>query len=314
MQRACRLGVAEAEFIIPTGARHAGIGDVEHCDTVLIAVGHVADVDAGRSEVHDVAGGAAVGEVQVAQAAVSESRGKVVLRGDAHGFDGGRPSAGAVGKENFLGATDELAVDQVVAQIEAEGLERTSEGEQLEAAGVAVLEDQRGSLVRVGSGGQSAVVRSDVHTSEGEVDRGNFAHGAVDAESAATAGHLVAQTINVVVDGDAGEACADRGVGNAGVGDDRLRQAASLESFAVLRSGAGSARACKLNAEAALNASVGEKLLRCAQVGTNNVAVYDVTLLRSDIQISYENGVGSRRSRVGPVARFRLDQNQAFPQ
>ena len=60
------LGVSQAEFIIPTGARHAGIGNVEHCDAVLIAVGHVADVNTSGSEVHDVAGGAAVGEVQVA--------------------------------------------------------------------------------------------------------------------------------------------------------------------------------------------------------------------------------------------------------
>ena len=109
------LGVAEAEFIIPAGAGHAGIGNVEHCDAVLVAVGNIADVNTGGSEVHDVAGGAAVGEVQVAQAGVSQGSSEVVLRGDAHGFDGGRASASAVGQENFLGATDEFAVDQVVA-------------------------------------------------------------------------------------------------------------------------------------------------------------------------------------------------------
>ena len=308
------LGKSEAEFIIPTGAGHAGVGDVEHRNAVLVAVGNVADVNAGGSEVDDVAGGATVGEVQVAQAGVSQSSSEVVLRGDADGFEGGRASGSAVGQQNFLGATDELAVDKVVAKVEAEGLERTSEGEQLEAAGVAVLEDQRGCLVRVSSGGQSAVVRGDVNTGESEIDGGDFAHSAVDAEGAPAAGHLVAQAINVVVDGDAGEAGADRCVGDAGVSNDGLGQTASLKSFAVLGSSTSGAGTSQLDAEAALNAGVSEELLRCAQVRTNNVAVYNVTLLRSDVQIPYQNGVGSVGRWVGPVARFRLDQNQAFPQ
>ena len=214
--------VAEAEFIIPTGARHAGIGDGQHRNTVLIAVADVADVHAGRREINDVAGNRAMGEVQITQAGIGQSSSEVILRCDADCFQGGRASSGAVGEQHLFSATNQLAVDEGVAQVKAEGLERTSVGKQLEAAGVAVLEDQRGGLVRVGRGRQSAVIRSVVHAGKAEIDGRNFSHRSVNGTGAASTGHLVTQTINVVVDGDAVEACADRRVGDAGGGNNRL--------------------------------------------------------------------------------------------
>jgi len=124
----------------------------------------------------------------------------------------------------------------------------------------------------------------------------------------------VTQTIDVVVDGDAGEAGADRGVGDTGVSNDRLAKAAGLKSLAVSRGRTSGAGARQLDAEGAFNAGVGQQLLRGTEVRTDNVAVNNVTLLGSDVQIANQYGVGAGRSRIRSVRPLRLDQDQAFPQ
>ena len=118
------LGVSQGELVVACSAGHAGIRDGQHCNAVLIAVVDVADVHASRREINDVAGNRAMGEVQITQAGIGQSSSEVVLRCDADCFQGGRASSGAVSKQHLFSATNQLAIDEGVAQVEAERLER----------------------------------------------------------------------------------------------------------------------------------------------------------------------------------------------
>lgn len=230
-------------------------------NAVLIAVGHVANIDPGGGEIDDVASGLTVLEQQVAQAAIAQGSGEVVLGGHGDGLENHGASGGAIGQKHLFGAADELAVHQGVAHVERYRLQTTGVGEQLEAGGVAVLEHDRGGLVGIGHGREGSVGRRVVNASEREIDRWNLTNSAVNGESSASTSNLMQNTINVVIDGCAAKGRAHRGVGDACGGDDRFAQAASLQGLAVARSGPGSTRAGQFNAEGALHPGVGQELL-----------------------------------------------------
>ena len=307
----CDLGVDEAE-LVSSSRGDRGVGNGQHGDAVLVAVAHVTDVDLRGGEVNDVAGGLAVLEEQVTQAGVGEGGREVVLRGHGHGFQGDRARGAAVGDQSLLGAVDQLPVDQGVADVEGYRLEATGIGQQLEAIGVAVLEDDRRGLVGVGGGGSCGIGRGVVDAGEGEIDGGDFTDRAVESEGAAGTGHFVQHTIDVVVDGDAGEAGAHRCVGDADASSHGLAKAACLECFAVSRGGGNGAGTGELNAEGTFNASVGEQLLGCTEVGANEIAAHHIALQRSDVEVTHEHGVGPIRNRIGAVGGFGLNQDETL--
>jgi len=281
-------------------------------DAVLIAVADVADVDLGGDEIEDVACRLAVLEEQVAEGSVGKGGGEVVLRCHRHGLDGHAAGGSAVSEQDFLSTADKFAVDEGVANVEADGLQTPGVGEELEVGGVAVLEDDGDGLLGVGDRGESCVGGGVVDAGEAEVNCGDLAHGAVDGEGAAGARHLVQNAVDVVVDGAAAEGGADGRVGDAGGGNDSLAQAAGEKGLAVAGSGAGGAGAGELDAEGAFNAGVGQQLLGSTQVGTDQFATDTVTLQRSDAQIPHQNGVGAGWSRIRSVGRFRFQQNQTL--
>lgn len=181
-------------------------------DAVLVGVGGVADVHPVGDQGDDVAGGAAVDEGEVAQVAVREGGGEVVLVSDGRGFDDDGACGGTVGDEHLLGAADEFAVDDAVSGVQRDGLKAAGVGQHVEGAAVAGLEDQGGGLVGIGDGGGSGVGGGVVDARHREVDGWDLAHGGVDAEGAASARQLVQNTVDVVVEGDRAERAAHGGV------------------------------------------------------------------------------------------------------
>lgn len=282
-------------------------------DAILIAVADIADVDLGGGEINDVAGGLAVLEQQVAKRAVSKRSSEVVLLRNGWRFDGHTASAGAISQQHLLGAVDQVAVHQSVADVESHRLQAAAIGQQLKVSRIAILGDYRVGLIGVGDRRRCGVSGSVVHTSESEINGGDLADGYIQRISAARAGHFMQQTINVVIDGAATKTCADGRIGHAGSSHDGFAHTTSKQSLAIARSGASSARTSQFNAEGALNTSVSQQLLRRAQIRTNQVTTDNITLQRSDIQIANQNGVRSVGSRIRPVSRLRLQKDQAFP-
>ena len=89
-----------------------------------------------------------------------------------------------------------------VAQVKREALQSACVRQQLEAAGVAVLEDQRIILIGIGRRQHCSVVRCVVNASEGEIQGWNLTDICSQRHTAPATSHLVTDTINVVVDGD----------------------------------------------------------------------------------------------------------------
>ena len=254
-------GINQAELVVARGGRDRGVTDVQHRDAILIAVGHITDVDPGGSEINDVASGGAVLERQVAQRLIGQRSGEVILGCHRDSFHNHGAIRGTIGQQHLLGATDQLAIHQRVADVEGDRLQAARVGQQLERIGVALLEHQRSGLVRVGHARQCRIVRSVVNAGEGEVDRRDLTHVRVDRESATATGHLMTHTIDVVMDGHRAEAAGDQCVSHADACTDSLAQSTSLESLAILRRGASSTGASKLNTEGTLDTSVSKKLL-----------------------------------------------------
>ena len=155
-------------------------------------------------------------EGEVAGGAVSGGGGEVVLSGDGGRLDDDRASDVALGDEDFLGAADEFAVDDVVADVHADRLEAGGVGVELEGGRVALFEDEWGGLVGVGGVGGGGIGWGVVDASHGELEGRDGADFAVEDDRSTGAGDLVQQTVYVVVDGDAGEAGADGCVGDVG--------------------------------------------------------------------------------------------------
>lgn len=282
-------------------------------DAVLIAVADIANVDLGGNKVDDVTSGLTVLEQQVAQRSIAQSGSEIVLLSNGRRFNGDTASASAISQQHLLGAVDQVAIHQSVADIEGHRLQAAAVRQQLEVSGVAVLGNYWVGLIGVSDRRSGGVGWGVVDTSESEINGGNFTNSQVQSESAPCASYFVQQAIDVVIDGAATKACAHRCVGHAGSGNDGLAHATGKQSFAIARSGASGARTSKLNAERALNTSVRQQLLRCAQVRTNQITADDITLERSDAQIANQNGVGAGRSRIRAVRSLRLQKDQAFP-
>lgn len=161
-------------------------------------------------------------ERQVAQGAIRERSGEVILRCDRHGLKDHSAVGSAICHQHLFGAIDQLAVNQRVAHVEGKRLEAAGVGQQLEGVSVAVPEHQRRSLVCVGDARQSRVVRRVVDSSESEIDSRDLTDVGVDHKSATAASYLVANTIDVVVDGDRTEACRHRRISNTSAGSNSL--------------------------------------------------------------------------------------------
>lgn len=307
------LGEGEGELAAGGVVGDGCVRHGEHGDAILVGVGDVTDVDLGRAEGDDVAGRGAVLPGEVAEGLNEGSR-EVVLAGEGGSLDRDRTAGAAIRDQDFLGSTDELAVDRGVAQVQGNGLQSGGVGEQLEAAGAAVLEDDRG-LLSVG-GGSGGGVSDDgvVDAGEGEVNRGDLTHGAVQRPGATSTGDFVQDAIHCVVDGDAaGGAAAVRFVGDARRGHNRFGHGAGLEGGAESRRGAeGTAAAGELNAEGALHSGVGEQLLRCTEVRAHQVAAHHVALLGDDVEVADQHGVAPGGGGIGAVSRLKLDEDETF--
>jgi hypothetical protein len=96
-------------------------------DAVLIAVAHIANINLGRGEINDVAGGLTVLEQQVAQGAIAQCGSEIVLLSNGWSFDHHAAGTGTISQQHLLGAVDQIAVHQGVADIK---------GHRLQAAGV----------------------------------------------------------------------------------------------------------------------------------------------------------------------------------
>lgn len=233
-------------------------------DAILVAVADIADVDLSGGEINDVAGALAVLEQQVTKRAVSKRSSEVVLLRNGWRFDGHTASAGAISQQHLLGAVDQVAVHQSVADIEGHRLQATAIREQFKTSRVAVFGNYRVGLIGVGDRRRCGVSGSVVHTSESEINGGDLANGHIQRVSAARTSHFMQQTIDVVIDGAATKTCAYGRIGHAGSGNDSFTHATSKQSLAIARSGASGARTSQFNAERTLNTSVSQQLLRRA--------------------------------------------------
>lgn len=299
----CGSGEREGYFVVAGGGRDGDVGDVEHLDAVLVAVGGVGDVTLAGGERDAVAGGGAVQEGEVA-GRLGLGDVEVVLGGQGGSLDHDRASGLAVGDQDFLGAADEFAVDGAVGDVEAHRLEATGVGEELEGRGVALLEDQGAGLGAVGDSGGGGVCGCVVDAGHREVDCGDLAHGRVQGEGATAAGGLVQHTVVVEVDGRAGEGGADRGVGDAGGSDDGFAHAARLENRAVAGSRTSGAGAGHFDLKGDAHAAVGEQLRAIAEVRADEIAADEIGLDRGDVKVAHQQRVGACRRAVGTVSRF----------
>ncbi len=381
-------GVDQADLVVAGGGGHSGVGQGEHVDAVLVGVAGRSDVHAVGNQRDDVTSGRSMDEGKIAESVVGERGGEVVLLCDGGCFD--RCGAGhrAIGEQHFLGAADEFAVDDAVADVHGNRLKAAGVGEEVEAAAVACLEDERGGLVGVGYGRRGGVGGGVVDARHREVEGRDLADSGVQRERAASAGELVENPVDVVVEGYRAESAADGGVdgletdavdagvvggdvagegaegGDAGgahvAGDERdgaaasatgdaddlvlvgvvggagadgqrdavqgargggagdgrgnggLSEAAGFQDRAVAGCGAGSAASGQLDAEGAFNADVGEQLLGCAQVRTNQVTVDALALDRRDVEVTDQHGVGAQGRGVGAVGGLDLRQEEAL--
>jgi len=299
----CGLGERETYFVVAGGGRDGEVGDVEHLDAVLVAVGGVGDVALAGGKRDAVAGGGAVQEGQVA-GRLGLGEVEVVLGGQGGGLDHDRASGLAVGDQDFLGAADEFAVDGAVGDVEAHRLEAAGVGEELERRGVALLEDQGAGLGAVGDSWGGGVCGRIVDAHHSEIEHRNFAHGCVQGEGATAAGGLVQHTVVVEVDRGAGEGGADRGVGDAGGSDDRFAHAARLENRAVAGSRTSGAGAGHFDLEGDAHAAVGEQLRAIAEVRADEIAADEIGLDRGDVKVAHQQRVGACRRAVGAIGHL----------
>ena len=117
-----------------------------------------------------------------------------------------------------------------------------------------------------------------------------------DARASSDAKHLaVVKVVGGASASSQGDAigCASSGSASYGRRNGRLSQGTCLEHLAEARCRTGSATTSQFHAERAFNASVGEQLLGCTQIGSHQVAVDHITLLRSDVQIPHQNGISA---------------------
>lgn len=306
---AWRSSERDTYFVVAGGGGDGDVGDVEHLDTVLVAIGGVGDVALGSGEGDAVAGCGAVEEGEVA-GGFGLGEVEVVLGGQGGGLDHHRAAGLAVGDEDLLGAADQLAVDSAVGNVEADGLEAAGVSEELEGGGVALLEDQGAGLSAVGDSWGGGVSRGVVDADHREVEGGDLAHSGVHGEGAPAAGGLVQDAVVVEVDGGGAEGGADGGVGDGGGGHDRLAHAARLQDAAKARGGASSAGTSKLHLERDAYAAVGQQLRAVAEVGADQVAADQIGLDRRDVEVAHQQGVGACRAAVGAVGRLLLDEDQ----
>ena len=299
----CGLGEREAYFVVAGGGRDGEVGDVEHLDAVLVAVGGVGDVALAGGERDAVAGGGAVQEGQVA-GRLGLGDVEVVLGGQGGGLDHDRASGLTVGDQDFLGAADKFAVDGAVGDVEAHRLEAAGVGEELERRGVALLEDQGAGLGAVGDSGGGGVCGCVVDADHREVDGGDLAHGGIQGEGTAAAGGFVEHAVVVEVDGRAGEGGADRGVGDAGGSDDGFAHAARLEDGAVAGSRTSGAGTGHFDLEGDAHAAVGEQLRAVAEVRADEIAADEISFDWGDIKVAHQQRVGACRRAVGAVGHL----------
>ena len=299
----CGLGEREAYFVVTGGGRNGNVRDVEHLDAVLVAVGGVGDVTLAGGERDAVAGGGTVQEGEVA-GRLGLGEVEVVLGGQGGGLNHDRASGLAVGDQDFLGAADEFAVDGAVGNVEAHRLETAGVGEELEGRGVALLEDQRAGLGAVSDGRGRGVGGGVVDAGHREVDGGDLAYGGVQGEGAATASGFVQHAVIVEIDGRAGKGSADRGVGDAGRGDNRFAQATRLEDGAETGSRTSGAGARHFDLERDAHAAVGEQLRAVAEVRADEIAADEISLDWGDVKVAHQQGVGAYRRAVGAVRHF----------
>lgn len=305
---ACRrrsLGEREAYLVITGGGGNGEVGDVQHLHTVLIAVGGVADVALSGGEGDTVTGGGAVQEGQVA-GRLGLGKVEVVLGGQGGSFDHDRTGRLTVSDDDFLGAADQFAVDGADGNVEGDGLEAASVGEELERRGVALLEDQGAGLGAVGDGRGGGVGGSVVHAGHREVDGGDLAHSSVQREGATAASGFVQHAVVVEVDRGAGEGSADWGVGDAGGSDDRLAHAARLENATEARSGPSGARAGEFHLERDAYAAIGEQLGAVAEVRTDQVSANEIGFDGGDVKVAHQQRVGACRRAIGAVGALLL--------
>mgnify|MGYP006275301289 CR=1 FL=1 len=303
------LGEGEGQLVVACGCGDGDVGDVEHLDAVLVAVGGVAHVALGRSEGDAVAGGGAVEEGEVA-GGLGLGDVEEVLGGEGRGLDHHGAGGFAVGDEHFLSAAHQLAVDGAVGCVEGYGLEATRVSEELERRGVALLEDEGAGLVAVGDSGGGSVGGGVVNARHGEVEGRDLADGGIHGERATAAGGFVEDAVVVEVDGGAGERGTDEGVGDARSCDDGFAHAARLQDAAEARSGASGAGAGQLDLEGDADAAVGEQAGAVAEVGANQVAANQIGFDRGDVEVTDVQRVGAGRRAVSAVGGLLLDQDQ----
>ena len=300
----CDSGEREAYFVVTGGGRDGDVGDVEHLDAVLVAVGRVGDVTLAGGERDAVAGGGAVQEGQVA-GGFGLGEAEEVSGGQRRGeLQHDRASGLAVGDDDLSCAADEFAVDDAVGNVEADRLEAASVGEELEGRGVALLEDQGAGLGAVGDGRGRGIGGGVIDPRHREVDGGDFAYGGIQGEGAAAASGPVQHAVVVEVDRGAGEGGADRGVGDAGGSDDGFAHAARLENRAEPGSRTSGAGTGKLHLERDAHAAVGEQLRAVAEVRADEITADEISFDRGDVKVTHQQCVGSDRNAVGAVGRL----------
>lgn len=299
----------ETYFVVAGGGGDGDVGDVEHLDAILIAVGRVAHVALGGGEGDAVTGGCAVEEGEVT-GGFGLGDVEEVLGGQGNCFDHYRAAGLAVGDEDFLGAADEFAVDSAVGDVEGDGLEAASVGEELEGGGVALAEDQGAGLVAVSDGRSCGVGRGVVDASHREVDGWNLAHGGVQGEGAPAAGGFVQHAVIVEVDRGGAERAAYGCVSDAGRSDHGLAEAAGLEDAAETGGRTSGAGASQFHLERNTYAGVGQQRRAVAEVGTNEVAADEIGLDRRDVKITHQQCIGACGAAVGAVSGFLLDEDQ----
>ena len=299
----------DAYFVVAGGGGDGEVGDVEHLNAVLVAVGRVAHVALGGSEGDTVAGGGAVEEGEVA-GGFGLGNVEEVLGGQGDCFDDHRSSGLAVGDQDFLCAADEFAVDSAVGDVEGDGLEAAGVGEELEGGSVALLEDQGAGLVAVGDGGGGGVGRGVVDAHHREVESWNLAHGGVQGEGATAAGGFVQHTIAVEVDRGGAERAAYGCVSDAGRSDHGLAEAAGLEDAAKAGGRTSGAGAGQFHLERDAYAAVGQQRGAVAKVRTDEVAADEIGLDRGDVEVTHQQRIGAGWAAVGAVSDFLLYEDQ----
>ena len=176
-----------------------------------------------------------------------------ILCRDSRGFNHDGAAGGTIGDHDLLGTTHQLAVDHIVRDAEVVGLQTTAVGEGSEVCGVALLEDQWGGLVGVGRSRQRLVGRGVIDPSHREGNHGDLANLTSDLKGAAAAGHLMANTILMIVDGAALKAAAHGCIGRTSACNERFAQATATKHRPIGWSSASSTGTSQLDLKAHLH-------------------------------------------------------------